>query len=138
MLTSLLWLAVVCIKLILRHLLGCSFSPALCIHSNTCFKLQRCHQRSYLLQLCHQCRLHNRSIEGLTVPYPLVAEKLQEHCIIKRHNIKLKQAPCVQNAVFSLYCGSTSTCQYPLFKSSVEKHFEPARVSKVSSILGMG
>ena len=38
----------------------------------------------------------------------------------------------VVNAVFCLSCSDTSTCQYPLIKSSVENHWDPDRVSKVN------
>ena len=44
----------------------------------------------------------------------------------------------VQKAVFSLSSTPTSTCQYPLTISRVENHCDPAWVSRVSSILGMG
>ena len=49
-----------------------------------------------------------------------------------------KRPSDVQKAVFSRCSGLTCTCQYPLLKSSVENSLAPARVSRVSSILGMG
>ena len=45
---------------------------------------------------------------------------------------------CVAKAVFSRSAGSTSTCQYPLARSSVENHLAAPSASSVSSILGRG
>jgi len=44
----------------------------------------------------------------------------------------------VEKAVFSLSCGSTSTCQYPEARSSVVNKVDPARESSVASTLGRG
>ncbi len=44
----------------------------------------------------------------------------------------------VVNSVFSWSGGLTSTCQYPLFKSIVQKHLAPWNTSKMSSIRGCG
>ena len=44
----------------------------------------------------------------------------------------------VVKAVFSLSWASSSTCQYPLFKSRVGNQLAPAKDSSVSSIRGKG
>ena len=41
-------------------------------------------------------------------------------------------------AVFSLSSASMATCQYPLTRSMVLNHFDPASVSRESSIRGSG
>ena len=42
-------------------------------------------------------------------------------------------SPCPkEKAVFSLLAGSSSTCQYPLFRSMVEKHLAPFKASRVT------
>ena len=44
----------------------------------------------------------------------------------------------VEKAVFSLSASSNATYQYPEAKSRVVKYLQPARESKVASILGSG
>ena len=42
-------------------------------------------------------------------------------------------SPCPnEKAVFSLLAGSSSTCQYPLFRSMVGKHLAPFKASRVT------
>ena len=84
------------------------------------------------LPQCHQYRLNNCTTSAHGALCPLTVETSR-----RRYDIMLNwyRPSDVLKAVFCRSASSTSTCQYPFFRSSVVNSLDPA---KVSSTRGRG
>ena len=80
--------------------------------------------------------------EELTTPLSLLVKtgtrilSLKPQIIKRGITLKSNNPSGVQNAVFSQSSGFISTCQHPLIRSSEQKQFVLAKVSRVSSNSG--
>ncbi len=122
-----------------RHFLGLSFSLASFNLLNTERKLVRCAGNDFpgiiMSSIYTKHEDHCRPASTASISLWKVAGALHSP---KGITLNSNRPSCVQKAVLSLSSGLTSTCQYPLNRSKVLNHLDPARVSRVSSTRGRG
>ena len=121
------------------YLDGCTFSPACLRCSNTSCRLDMCSSKVLptiiISSLYTRKLIHCSPASTEFISLWKVAGVLQRP---KGITLNSNKPSCVQNTIFSRCPPATSTYQYPLFRSRVVNQAEPASVSSVSSILGIG
>ena len=96
-------------------------------------------QMSFQTQLYHRDKPDMFRIAILWVPFPSDAQRLPEHCKVRKaYNWKFNQAsPCSKGCFLSVV-RLTATCQNQEHKSNVENHLAPLHWSREPSIFGSG